>query len=89
MIKDVYYGEVHRVTREGVISISSIARLYGIPNPANPNPSGDHNSGTSAAALPDRTGTLPTDVFIVAVDSHGGSSVLQARFYFACGEIIS
>jgi hypothetical protein len=78
-------GELHTVTRDGVISISAIVPPAGVANPGV-----GANGGAAGATLPDvNAGTAPVDVFIVAVDAVGASSVLQARFFLACGEVVT
>jgi len=76
-------AELHTVTNDGVIAISGVTEVVGVADPADP--PADPNSGLITSSIAIST-TLPRDVFIVAVDSRGAQSVLQARFYLACGQ---
>ncbi|OQV20922.1 hypothetical protein BV898_04997 [Hypsibius exemplaris] len=83
--------EQHTITSAGVLSISGTAGTVGVSNQATPDGSvgGDANGGAIGTLLaPAATPDVPKDVFLVALSNAGCSSVLQARFYLACGEIV-
>jgi hypothetical protein len=78
-------GEIHTVTKEGVIAVSAVADPVGKADSDNVGGTNLDKAGTASNKI---SPTLSKDVLIVAVDSLGGSSVLQARFYVACGEVL-
>ena len=84
--------EVHQVTQDGVVSVSVMALPTGKADgtASAPSAAGDPNGGGSTAdgAAGPAGQLLPKDIFIVAMDDKGAHSILQGRFYLACGEVV-
>ena len=80
---------MYEVTNDGVIMVSVQALLIAtVADPAEP--PAETNAGDSVKTL---TGyplnDVAHDVIITAIDEDGGRSVLQARFFLACGEQVA
>lgn len=72
-------AEIWTITDDGIITVSGLATAIGTIAATIPP---DNNGAPTSTIL---ANDAPRDVFISAVDSQGGQSVLQARFFMNCG----